>query len=105
LAGASGFARLDRQVRLPPLPAAISSMVRPESTDVAASATRSRSGSAVASSCFISSHCGFSPPRVLTSSHDPRSRSPWKVTLILPRRCPASSARSASSPGAAPSTV
>src|SRR5665647_1588382 len=65
-------ARLERQTFLR-LFAAISSIVRPETTDVISSATMSEPGLEYSSRCLMRSHCGFSsaPRRVRTSTHEP----------------------------------
>src|SRR5687768_11888012 len=62
--------RLLCQTREPPV--AISSIVRPVSTDVSISATTSEPGRACSSRCFIRSHCGLSDElRVRTRANEP----------------------------------
>src|SRR3990170_8526718 len=71
-------------------PAAISSIVRPVSTDVMLPATTS-SLVAYSSRCLIRSHCGFEDEDasranfIRMSANDPWSRSPWKGIFRSPR--------------------
>ena len=65
---------------------AISSIVRPDTTEVMTSATMSAPSFANSSRCLISSHCGFSsePRRVRTSTHEPWRRLPSRRILRSP---------------------
>src|SRR3990170_5235566 len=83
-------------------PAAISSIVRPVSTDVMLSATTS-SSVAYSSRCLIRSHCGLEDEDASRENFmrirakDPCSRSPWKVIFRSPRLRPSRIASSSSS--------
>src|SRR5688572_2985920 len=92
------------------LPPAISSIVRPVSTDVMFSATTS-SSVAYSSRCLIMSHCGLDeddPSReyfIRMSANEPCSRSPWKVILRSPRLRPSRIASASASAEEATSEV